>query len=232
MKKAIYKRNGNHLSWSFLGSKGRLPKSGADVKPACARQCRPLCWCKEEANMCSTGKTDLAGMADKLFQAAQAEYKLYSLDIKNRQTTIQNIYFWIAATLFTLYGAIFQGMFKGTAYTHLAILEITPAILPKLIIVVAFVMCAYVVLTGVNVMRGRGTGNRLLLGEYSASSLLDSYLDTENSTYVASMRHLVALISENAYANAVECERVGKHLRKTSYALITAIICGLIAFIC
>lgn len=176
----------------------------------------------EGGRMCPTSKHDLVNIADILFQTAQSEYKFYFLEVKNRQTTIQNIYFWIAATLFTLYGAVFQGIFNGTSYIHLAIFEITPTIVPKIMIIASFILCAYVVLTGVNAMRGRDSGSRLLLGKYSPSTLLDSYLDTKDSSYEAAMRHLISIISENAYANALDCQRVGKHLRKTSYALVAA----------
>lgn len=182
-----------------------------------------MCQCRQEQPM--------SGVADILFQVVKEEYRLYSLDIRNRQTTIQNIYFWIASTLFTLYAAVFHGMFTGNTYIHLGIAQIEPAVLPKYLVFAAFSLCAYVILTGVNAMRGRGQGQRLMLGQYSAATLLNSYITTSNLTHTTAMCDLLERIGANAYENARANQRVGKHLRKTSYALILAIICGIIAFI-
>lgn len=173
---------------------------------------------------------DLQCVADCLFQAARDEYRFYALEIKNRQTKIQNIYFWIASSLFTLYGYVFHGLFTGTGYIHLEIAHIEPAIIPKLLVGAAFALCAWVVLTGVDAMRGRSEYADLL-GRHSAFSTLESYVNTPNLEAIDAMRDLLKICQDSTLTLRNEPVRIGRHLRRSSWALIAAIICGILAFL-
>lgn len=166
-------------------------------------------------------------VATNLFQVAKDNYKLYALDMKNRQTTLQNIYFWIASSLFTLYAAAFRGLLMGQPYTHFSILEITPAYMPQVFLITAFGCCGWVILTGINAMRGRGSGERLILGRTTPANMLDYYMSMPDGDALKAMRHLMEEIEKNAHKNALRCQAVGVHLRHTAWALIAAIWCGL-----
>lgn len=176
----------------------------------------------------------MRGMADLLFQAARDEYKFFTLEMKNRQTTIQNMYFWIASALFTVYGAAFRGMFIGKDFLHLGMMKAIPdpwyLHLHQAVVFMAFTLCACVVLTGVDALRGRGATNHFLGGN-TALSMLESYLATANLSHMDAIRDLLKECEKNTAYNAGECKRMGKHLRHSSLALVWAIFCGLLAFV-
>lgn len=172
----------------------------------------------------------LLPLTDCLIDIARDEYKFFSLYFRNRQTAIQNIYFWIASILFTVYAAAFQGVFFDTGYLHLEIAQITPEILPKILVALAFALCAWVILTGIDAMRGR-KNTRHFLGAYTAASLLKDYTNAKNLTNIDAMIDLLQICQKNIDANAMECERMGKHLRNNSIALVIAVVCGLFAFL-
>lgn len=174
-----------------------------------------------------TNNVAMLTVATNLLQIAKDNYKLYALDLKNRQTTLQNIYFWIASSLFTLYAAAFRGLLTGQPYTHFSLLEITPACMPQVFLITAFGCCGWVILTGVDAMRGRGSGERLILDRITPAGMLDYYMSLPGDDAIKAMRHLMEEIEKNAHNNALRCQRVGIHLRHTSWALIVAICCGL-----
>lgn len=176
------------------------------------------------------GANDLMDVADSLFQAARDEYRFYALDIKNRQTKIQNIYFWIASVMFTVYGTLFYGMFTGKEYVHLELARIEPDIIPKALVCVSFALCIWVILTGVSAMRGRGEVKDLL-GGHSAYSTLESYVNTPGLEPIDAMRDLLKTCQENTLPLRKEPARIGTHLRRTSWALVSALICGILAFL-
>ncbi len=122
-------------------------------------------------------------VAENLILIARDNYKLYSLEIKNRQTTLQNIYFWIASALFTVYAAAFQGLFTGKEFIHLGILPAISTDEHKFIVMAAFFFCICVIFTGVDAMRGRGEGQVPILGRAATPlGLLDGYLTTPEIT--------------------------------------------------
>lgn len=172
----------------------------------------------------------LMDVADNLFQAARDEYRFYALDIKNRQTKIQNIYFWIASVMFTVYGTVFYGMFTGTGYIHLQLVQIEPVVIPKLLVCASFALCIWVIITGVSAMRGRNEA-RDILGGYSAYSTLESYINTPNLEPIDAMRDLLKICQDNTLSLREEPARIGAHLRRTSAALVAAMICGILAFL-
>lgn len=170
-------------------------------------------------------------ITENLIFIARDNYRLYSLDIRNRQTTIQNIYFWIASALFTVYAAAFQPLFMGKEFLHLAILPEIPPLAHKFLVVCAFSLCAYVIFTGVDAMRGRGEGQELILGEYSPLAVYEGYLRNNELSEADICRHFLRECQKHGYANARECARNGKHLRNTSYALLFSMFLGTIAFL-
>lgn len=170
-------------------------------------------------------------VADDLIAIAKDNFKFYALEIRNRQTTIQNIYFWIASALFTVYAAAFKGAFTGNDFIHLGIFPHIQPFEHKRLIAMAFILCAWVIFTGVDAMRGRGQGHRELLGSYSTLAMLESYLRTPNLSEMDIRRHFLKECETNIQINAQDCVRMGRHLRRTSVTLLTSMSCGLFAFL-
>lgn len=170
-------------------------------------------------------------VAEKLIDISMEEYKFYSLDIKNRQTTIQNIYFWVAASLFSVYIAIFRGLFIDGDFIHLNFLPNFPIFLHRTIVIIGFIPIIYVIFTGVDKMRGSGPGHMNIFGGASPLTMYEAYLSTPHLTQSDMIRHLLDKCARSVAHNASSCEIVGKHLRNTSYALLISIGSGLFAFL-
>lgn len=170
-------------------------------------------------------------VTENLIGIARDEFKFYALEIKNRQTTIQNIYFWIASALFTVYAAAFKGLFTGQEFIHLAFLPNFPAVAHKAIVLIAFAVCGWVIFTGVSAMRGRNLGHRDILGSHTPLAMLEGYLKAQSLTQPDIIRHLLRECKRSTLHNAEECERIGKHLRNTSWALVTSMGFGAFAFV-
>lgn len=173
----------------------------------------------------------LALIAEKLIDVARDEFKFYTLEIRNRQTTIQNIYFWIAASLFSVYVAVFGGVFADKPIMHLELIPICPSLLHKIVIMLGFFMIIAIILTGIDNMRGRGFGDRNITGASTPLALYEAYLSAPELTKSEIVRHFLDQCAKNIDYNASECVRVGKHLRRTSYSLIISIVIGILAFI-
>lgn len=170
-------------------------------------------------------------IADKLINIAIEEHKFYSLDIKNRQTTIQNIYFWIAVSLFSVYVVVFRGLFVDGQFIHLNLFLGFPVFLHRIIVIIGFIPIIYVIYTGVDKMRGSGPGHMNILGAATPLAMYETYLAAPQLTESDIIRHLLDQCARSVEHNAASCEIVGKHLRITSYALLISIGAGIFAFL-
>lgn len=99
--------------------------------------------------------------------------------------------------------------------------------MPQVFLITAFGCSGWVILTEINAMRGRGSGERLIFGRITPANMLGYYMSMPDGDALKAMRHLMEEIEKNAHKHALRCQTVGIHLRHSSWTLIVAICCGM-----
>lgn len=181
-------------------------------------------------------------VAKALFQAQESYYKFITVELRNEQLKIQNSYFWASSAIFTVLTGSFLGLFTGEEFIHLDIFSMLDncpiddlnryILLHKIVVIISFLCCIISIVTGIDSMRMRGDGIKLQFRNIPHAEMLQAILNMGDD--YSSTKGLQWLMRENIECidnNEQEIRRVGKHLRRTSYLLVTAFISGIIAFL-
>lgn len=170
-------------------------------------------------------------VAKALFQSLDGQYRLFSLDMRNRQLSIQNAYFWVASAMFTAFGTAFHGLFLGKNFLHLELVE-SHADIQKALVLIAFAGCSLVIFTGIAAMKGRGAGTRIPFGGSSHPAMYEAIIRMgPDYSQAEAFRWLLEEYNKDVAGNRASLETMGRHLRRTSIMLQVSFLCGLLAFL-